>query len=396
MSAYKKGIAILGSTGSIGTQALEVLAGRENMFRIELLSAWGQGDRLIEQAGSFRPNAVVIGDEKQYEKVRDALFPLGVKVYAGEEALEQAVEMADIDIVLSALVGFSGFKPTLRAIQKGKDIALANKETLVVAGDPIIREAKKHGSRIIPVDSEHSAIFQCLNGESLESVEKVFLTASGGPFRGKTRDQLEGVTREEALDHPTWEMGQKISVDSATLMNKGLEVIEASWLFDLPPERIDVLVHPQSLVHSMVQFRDGSMKAEMGVPDMKQPILYALGFPQRLPLNIDRLDFSAHDHLTFERPDIETFRNLAFAFNALKRGGNVPCVLNAANEVAVHAFLEGTLGFLTIFDVIGECMEKADYVASPDVDDLLRIDQETRRLATERIEGKPLSFGMNQ
>ncbi len=396
MSSYKKGIAILGSTGSIGTQALEVLAGREDLFRIELLTAWGQGDRLIEQARCFRPNAVVIGDEKEYEKVRNALFPLGVKVYAGEDALEQAVEMDDIDIVLSALVGFSGFKPTLRAIQKGKDIALANKETLVVAGDPIIREAKKHGARIIPVDSEHSAIFQCLNGESLESVEKVFLTASGGPFRGKTRDQLEGVTREEALDHPTWEMGQKISIDSATLMNKGLEVIEASWLFDLPAERIDVLVHPQSVVHSLVQFRDGAMKAEMGVPDMKQPILYALGFPQRLPLNIDRLDFSAYDQLTFERPDTDTFRNLAFAFNALKRGGNVPCVLNAANEVAVHAFLEGTLGFLTIFDVIGECMEKIDYVASPDVDDLLRVDQEARNMATERIEGKTVTFGMKK
>ena len=379
----KKRIALLGSTGSIGTQALEVVTAHADDFSVSVLTAQSNADLLIEQAAEFRPQVVVIGDEKLHLKVNSALSPLGIKVYAGEEALASVVESDEVDMVLTALVGYSGLRPTMRAIEAGKDIALANKETLVVAGELITDLARKNKVAILPVDSEHSAIFQCLVGEEQNPVEKIILTASGGPFRGKNRAFLVNVTKAQALKHPNWTMGAKITIDSATLMNKGLEVIEAKWLFDLTPEQIDVVVHPQSIIHSMVQFQDGSIKAQMGLPDMRLPIQYALGYPQRLRANFPRFDFTQYPSLTFEKPDTDTFRNLSLAFVALAKGGNLPCVINAANEVAVAAFLNDEIGFLEIAEVIENCAAKIAFVKNPDYADYVASDTEARRVAAE-------------
>ncbi|MFT3884412.1 MAG: 1-deoxy-D-xylulose-5-phosphate reductoisomerase [Flavobacteriales bacterium] len=377
----KKRLAILGSTGSIGTQALEVVREQAERFEVELLTAGRNANLLIQQAKEFRPNAVVIGDESRYAEVKDVLFPLGIKVYAGAAAIEQAVRMEGIDAVLTAMVGYAGLKPTLAAIEAGKIIALANKETLVVAGELVTQAARAKGVNILPVDSEHSAIFQCLAGEWDNPIEKVVLTASGGPFRGKTRADLERVTPQQALKHPNWSMGAKITIDSASLMNKGLEAIEAKWLFALRPEQVEIITHPQSIVHSLVQFRDGSMKAQLGLPDMKLPIQYALAYPQRLATTWPRFDFTRYPALTFEPPDLDTFRNLALALEALERGGNVPCVLNAANEVAVEAFLAGRVSFLGMSDLVGESLTKATFVAHPTLEDLQESDAEARRIA---------------
>jgi len=341
----QKQVAILGSTGSIGTQTLEVMEKNPDHFNLEILTARNNADVLIAQARKFLPNHVVITNEDKYDYVSQNLSDLPVKVYAGSEALEQIVEMDSIDIIMSALVGFSGLQPTLRAIRAGKDIALANKETLVVGGDLVTKAAIKNNVNIYPVDSEHSAIFQCIVGEELNPIEKIILTASGGPFLGKDRAYLQNVTREEALKHPNWCMGDKVTIDSASLMNKGLEVIEAKWLFGLKHEQIEVIIHPQSIIHSLVQFEDGSMKAQLSIPDMKLPIQYALGFPKRLRSDLERFSFSAYPNLTFESPDLEIFPNLSLAYRALQEGGNMPCVMNAANELAVNAFLEGKLGF---------------------------------------------------
>ena len=379
----KKRIALLGSTGSIGTQALEVVAAHPGAFSVAVLTAQNNADLLIGQAARFRPEVVVIGDENLRSKVDSALAPLGIKVYAGEEALASVVETGRVDTVLTALVGYSGLRPTMRAIAAGKDIALANKETLVVAGELITHLAKKHRVAILPVDSEHSAIFQCLVGEEQNPTEKIILTASGGPFRGKDRAFLATVTKAQALKHPNWTMGAKITIDSATLMNKGLEVIEAKWLFDLTPEQIDVVVHPQSIIHSMVQFEDGSIKAQMGLPDMRLPIQYALGYPRRLPAGFPRFDFTNYPSLTFEKPDTGTFRNLSLAFEALAKGGNLPCVINAANEVAVAAFLNDEIGFLEIAEVIETCAAKVPFVSEPDYQDYVATDAEARRVAAE-------------
>lgn len=381
MDKQKRHIAILGSTGSIGTQALEVLMQHPDAFELEVLTANSNADLLIEQALKFKPNVVVICDESKYQRLNDALFDEGIKVYAGEDAMSQVVEMEEIDMVLTALVGYAGLKPTLAAIRAGKQIALANKETLVVAGDLVTQLAKEYGVNIYPVDSEHSAIFQCLVGEFHNPIEKIYLTASGGPFRGKKRDELLKVTREQALKHPNWEMGAKITIDSASLMNKGLEVIEAKWLFGLKNEQIDVIVHPQSIIHSIVQFADGSMKAQMGLPDMKLPIQFALGYPQRLKSNFPRFNFLDYPSLTFEQPDIDTFQNLQLAYEALQKGGNAACVLNAANEVAVQAFLENKIGFLNMSDLIEHCMAKVAYIEKPGYEDYVQTDRETRREA---------------
>ncbi len=382
---FQKGIAILGSTGSIGTQALEVIHAHPEAFSLEVLTAYSNVDLLLEQARRFRPKVVVIGEEEHYERLNEVLFPEGIQVYAGEESLSQVVELPSVDVVLTALVGYAGLRPTLSAIEAGKDIALSNKETLVVAGDLVTRKAREKGVNLLPVDSEHSAIFQCLSGEFHNKIEKIWLTASGGPFRGKDRNFLHSVTLEQALDHPNWNMGNKITIDSATLMNKGLEVIEARWLFGLEPDRIGVVIHPQSIIHSMVQFEDGAMKAEMGVPDMKQPIQYALSYPYRLPSDISRFDPLKHGELTFEEPDMETFQNLGFAFEALRKGGNQPCVVNAANEVAVAAFLRKEVGFLEISDVIGECMGRMTFIDRPGYDDYVQTDRETRQMAESLI-----------
>ncbi len=381
MDKQKRHIAILGSTGSIGTQALEVLMQHPDAFELEVLTANSNADLLIEQALKFKPNVVVICDESKYQRLNDALFDEGIKVYAGEDAMSQVVEMEEIDMVLTALVGYAGLKPTLAAIRAGKQIALANKETLVVAGDLVTQLAKEYGVNIYPVDSEHSAIFQCLVGEFHNPIEKIYLTASGGPFRGKKRDELLKVTREQALKHPNWEMGAKITIDSASLMNKGLEVIEAKWLFGLKNEQIDVIVHPQSIIHSIVQFADGSMKAQMGLPDMKLPIQFALGYPQRLKSNFPRFNFLDYPSLTFEQPDSDTFQNLQLAYQALQKGGNAACVLNAANEVAVQAFLENKIGFLNMSDLIEHCMAKVAYIEKPGYEDYVQTDRETRREA---------------
>jgi len=380
-----KGIAILGSTGSIGTQALDVVREHPGHFQVELLTAGRNADLLIAQALEFKPNAVVIADAAQLDRVKDALFPQGIKVYGGLEAIAQAVTMDGIDVVLTAMVGYAGLRPTLAAIGAGKTIALANKETLVVAGEPITRAAREAGVNIYPVDSEHSAIFQCLVGEWHNPIEKIVLTASGGPFRGRTREELATVTKAQALKHPNWDMGAKITIDSASLMNKGLEAIEAKWLFSLRPEQIEIVVHPQSIIHSLVQFRDGSMKAQLGLPDMKLPIQYALAFPDRLPTSWPRFDFADYGSLTFEAPDLGTFRNLALALEAMARGGTAPCVLNAANEVAVEAFLQDRIGFLEMSDLIADLMDRVPHVASPDLEALEATDSETRRLAYERI-----------
>jgi 1-deoxy-D-xylulose-5-phosphate reductoisomerase len=381
----KKGVAILGSTGSIGTQALEVIESQPDNFEVELLTANGNCTLLIEQAKKFKPNAVVIADESKYKLVSDALWPLDIKVYAGHDALSQCVEMEGIDIVLTALVGYAGLKPTLAAINAGKHIALSNKETLVVAGDLVTQLAREKGVNIYPVDSEHSAIFQCLVGDFHNPIEKIYLTASGGPFRGKTIEDLKHVTRAQALKHPNWEMGAKITIDSASLMNKGLEVIEAKWLFNLKPEQIDVIVHPQSIIHSLVQFEDGSMKAQMGLPDMKLPIQYALAFPQRLKSNFPRFNFMDYPNLTFEQPDIKTFKNLGLAFKALELGGNAACVLNAANEIVVDAFLNDKISFLKMPEVIERCMQDIAFVQKPTLEEYVNTDEQTRLLAQELI-----------
>jgi 1-deoxy-D-xylulose-5-phosphate reductoisomerase len=357
----KKHIAILGSTGSIGTQALEVIKAQPDYFELEVLTANSNADLLIKQALEYKPNTVVIADESKYKYVSDALQNEDVKVYTGNDAFCQVVEMTTVDMVLTALVGYAGLKPTLKAIEAGKHIALANKETLVVAGELVTSLAKEKGVNIYPVDSEHSAIFQCLAGEFHNSIEKIYLTASGGPFRGWDAERLATVTKAQALKHPNWEMGAKITIDSATLMNKGLEVIEAKWLFNLKPEQIDVIVHPQSIIHSIVQFTDGSMKAQMGLPDMKLPIQYAMGYPQRLKSDFPRFNFLNYPTLSFEQPDTKTFRNLALAYKAMEMGGNMPCIINAANEIAVAAFLKEEIKFLEISDVIESCMQKASF-----------------------------------
>lgn len=381
----KRHIAILGSTGSIGTQALEVFAEQPDSFQVELLTCGRNADLLIEQALQCEPNAVVIADESQYEKVKAALWPEGIKVYAGANAIADCVQMDTIDMVLTAMVGYAGLKPTLAAIEAKKPIALANKETLVVAGELVTAAAQKAGVNLYPVDSEHSAIFQCLLGEFHNPIEKIYLTASGGPFRGKTAEELAHVTREQALKHPNWDMGAKITIDSASLMNKGLEVIEARWLFNLKAEQIDVIVHPQSIIHSIVQFEDGSMKAQMGLPDMKLPIQVALGYPNRLKSNFPRFNFMDYPSLTFEKPDTNTFRNLQLAFDALATGGNMPCILNAANEVAVQAFLEDRIGFLAMSDLIADCMASATFVAKPTYEDYVASDAEARKLAAGMV-----------
>ncbi|PWL31078.1 1-deoxy-D-xylulose-5-phosphate reductoisomerase [uncultured Roseivirga sp.] len=381
MTSEKKHIAILGSTGSIGTQALEVISTHRDKFEVEVLTAGNNADLLIQQAQAFKPNVVVIGNDDLYDKVFNALDSLDIKVYAGAKALCSVVQMESVHMVLTALVGYAGLKPTIAAIEAGKHIALANKETLVVAGDLITRLAQEKAVNIYPVDSEHSAIFQCLVGEFHNPIEKIILTASGGPFRGKTREELANVTKAQALKHPNWEMGAKITIDSASLMNKGLEVIEAKWLFGLRQDQIEVIVHPQSIIHSLVQFEDGSMKAQMGLPDMKLPIQYALGYPERLKSDFPRFNFLDYPELTFEQPDTKTFRNLQLAFDAMNKGGNMPCILNAANEVAVEKFLNDEIGFLEMSDLIAECMQKVSFIEKPSYDDYVLSDKQTRELA---------------
>ena len=381
----KKRIAILGSTGSIGCQALEVIEQNADAFEVEVLSANDNATLLIEQALRFNPNAVCIANESRYEEVKSALSGTFVKVYAGQHALVSLMEMETIDLVLTALVGYAGLLPTLKAIEYGKPIALANKETLVVAGDLVTQLASEKGVNIYPVDSEHSAIFQCLAGEFHNPIEKIILTASGGPFRGKDRKFLETVAKEQALKHPNWTMGAKITIDSATLMNKGLEVIEAKWLFGLKPDQIEVVVHPQSIVHSLVQFQDGSIKAQLGLPDMKLPIQYALGYPNRISSTFPRFSFTDYPNLTFGKPDSDTFQCLNLAFKALEKGGNVPCMLNAANEVAVDAFLHDKISFLQITDIIEACMELGQYIAAPTLADYMDTDQIIRQKATDLV-----------
>ncbi|MBL7949475.1 MAG: 1-deoxy-D-xylulose-5-phosphate reductoisomerase [Bacteroidia bacterium] len=376
-------IAILGSTGSIGTQALEVVREQQGRFVVEVLTSNNKVDLLIEQAREFQPNAVVIGDARHDRVLRDALSDLPIKVFSGADAIEQVVQMDGIDMVLTALVGYAGLKPTLSAIRTGKHIALANKETLVVAGELVTALAKEKAVNIYPVDSEHSAIFQCLAGEWHNPIEKIILTASGGPFRGRSRAELAHVTKAQALKHPNWDMGAKITIDSASLMNKGLEVIEAKWLFNLKPEQIEVVVHPQSIIHSLVQFEDGSIKAQLGLPDMKLPIQYALSYPERLKNSFPRFDFSRYPAFTFEQPDTETFRNLALAIDAMRKGGNMACIVNAANEIAVAAFLEDRIGFLEMSDLIERCMQQVTFIAHPALEDYVQTDTETRRRALE-------------
>jgi 1-deoxy-D-xylulose-5-phosphate reductoisomerase len=380
-----KNIAILGSTGSIGTQALDVIKENPDRFTVTVLTAQNNLDLLVKQALEFRPEKVVITDERKLAELKSALAGTGIEAFGGENALNEVVTSEKIDIVLTAVVGFCGLRPTLAAIKAGKDIALANKETLVVAGELITSLAKKHDVRILPVDSEHSAIFQCLAGEEQNPIEKIYLTASGGPFRGRKSDFLATVTKNEALKHPNWVMGAKITVDSATLMNKGLEVIEAKWLFDLAPSQIEVIVHPQSIIHSIVQFEDGSMKAQMGLPDMKLPIQYALGHPQRINNSFPRFNFINYPQLTFEQPDTNTFRNLDLAFEALRKGGNMPCVVNAANEVVVAEFLNERIGFLQMSEVIERCLERVSFINNPSLEDYIETDKETRAYAHQLV-----------
>ena len=381
-----KRIAILGSTGSIGTQALEVIDQHPAIFKVEVLTAMNQADLLISQAIQYKPSHVVIGDESKYELVKNALLGLNIVVHSGAKSLEEVVTLNSVDIVLTALVGYAGLLPTVKAIQAGKPIALANKETLVVAGGLIMPLAKKMGVPILPVDSEHSAIFQCLMGESHNPIEKIILTASGGPFRGFTKDQLANVTRAQALKHPNWTMGAKITIDSASLMNKGLEVIEAAWLFDVEASQIEVVVHPQSIVHSLVQFEDGSIKAQLGLPDMKLPIQFALGYPNRIKSDFPRFDFRHYPSLTFEQADVDTFRNLGFAFKALDQGGNMACILNAANEIAVGAFLKEEIGFVQMSDLLEHCMVHGTFLAHPTLEDYIETDLLTRKMAQNWVE----------
>lgn len=381
----QKRIAIFGSTGSIGTQALEVIAANPDLFTAEVLTAQQNDELLVKQALQFNPNMVVIGDESRYQKVKAALANTDIKVFAGEQAIEDVAGLDCYDLMLAGIVGFAGLKPTLRAVELGKPVALANKETLVVAGDIVMRKAVEKRVPIIPVDSEHSAIFQCLVGENINPIDKIILTASGGPFLGKKPNFLVNVKRDHALQHPNWNMGAKISIDSATLMNKGLEMIEAKWLFDLEPDQVQVMVHPQSIIHSMVQFKDGSIKAQMGLPDMKLPIQYALAFPQRLENNFPRYDFRRPNTLTFEEPDIKTFRNLGLATEALYKGGNLACVLNAANEIAVFAFLRNRVGFLDMTDVIEKTMQKVPFIEQPTLEEYFESDAVAREFAATLI-----------
>jgi 1-deoxy-D-xylulose-5-phosphate reductoisomerase len=381
----KKRIALFGSTGSIGRQSLEVINANSSAFSVEVLTAQSNDELLVKQALHFKPDIVVIGDEKKYTKVRDALSALPIKVFAGEQSLEEVASMDSYDMMMAGIVGFAGLKPTLCAIESGKSVALANKETLVVAGDIVMQKALENRSPVIPVDSEHSAIFQCLVGETRNRIEKVVLTASGGPFLGKKPNFLVNVKRDHALQHPNWNMGAKITIDSATLMNKGLEMIEAKWLFNLKPEQVQVVIHPQSIIHSMVQFEDGSIKAQMGMPDMKLPIQYALGFPARIANKFPRYDFKKPNSLTFEEPDIKTFRNLALATEALHKGGNLPCVLNAANEIAVFAFLRNRIGFLDMTDLVERTMQYVPFIARPTLEEYFESDGEARNFAASSI-----------
>jgi 1-deoxy-D-xylulose-5-phosphate reductoisomerase len=380
-----KRIAIFGSTGSIGTQALDVIAANPTMFSAEILTALNNDELLIRQALHFNPNVVVIGDEKKYQKVKEALSSTGTKVFAGEKALEEVAAMDCYDLMLAAIVGYAGLKPTLNAISNGKAIALANKETLVVAGDIVMKKAVENRVPVIPVDSEHSAIFQCLVGETRNKIEKIILTASGGPFLGRKPNYLVNVKREHALQHPNWKMGAKITIDSATLMNKGLEMIEAKWLFNLKPDQIQVVVHPQSIVHSMVQFEDSSIKAQMGLPDMKLPIQYALSFPKRIANEFPRFDFRKINTLTFEEPDLKTFRNLSLATEALRKAGNLPCVMNAANEIAVYAFLRNRINFLDMTDLIEKTMQYVPFIEKPTLEEYYDSDGEARNFAADVI-----------
>lgn len=381
-----KRIAIFGSTGSIGTQALDVISAHADKFSAEVLTAQSNHELLIQQALKFNPNCVVIGDDKKYHVVKEALANTDVKVFAGEKALEEVAAMDCYDMMLAAIVGFAGLKPTLQAIENGKPIALANKETLVVAGDIVMQKALEKRVAVIPVDSEHSAIFQCLVGEGRNKIEQIILTASGGPFLGRKPNYLVNVKRDHALQHPNWAMGAKISIDSATLMNKGLEMIEAKWLFNLKADQIKVMVHPQSIIHSMVQFEDGSVKAQMGLPDMKLPIQYAMAFPQRIPSDFPRYDFKKPNTLTFEEPDLRTFRNLVLATEALHKGGNMPCILNAANEVAVYAFLRNRIGFLDMTEVVEQALNKVTFIEKPTLQQYYESDGEARTFAASLIQ----------
>jgi len=381
----KKRVAIFGSTGSIGRQALEVIDANPGLFSVEVLTGQSNEELLIRQALHFKPDVVVIGDEKKYPKVKDALAAQPIKVFGGEQAIEEVAAMDNYDIMLAAIVGFAGLRPTLRAIDNGKAIALANKETLVVAGDIVMQKALEKRAPIIPVDSEHSAIFQCLVGETRSRIEKIVLTASGGPFLGKKPNFLVNVKRDHALQHPNWSMGAKITIDSATLMNKGLEMIEAKWLFNLQPDQVQVVIHPQSIIHSMVQFEDGSIKSQMGLPDMKLPIQYALAFPRRIPNNFPRYDFRKPGTLTFEEPDVKTFRNLTLATDALFKGGNLPCILNAANEIAVFAFLRNRIGFLDMTDLVERTMQQVPFIEHPTLDEYFESDGEAREFAASLI-----------
>ena len=379
----KRQLAILGSTGSIGTQALEVVSEHSDLFEVYALTANNQVDLLINQARKYMPEVVVIANERKYPELKEALEDLPIKVWAGADAIAQMVQSEPIDMVLTAMVGYSGLRPTISAIKAGKAIALANKETLVVAGELIMKLAAEHKVPILPVDSEHSAIFQCLTGAYDNPIEKILLTASGGPFRRKTLEELATVTKAQALRHPNWTMGAKITIDSASMMNKGFEMIEAKWLFDVTPDQVQVVVHPQSVIHSMVQFEDGAVIAQLGIPDMKLPIAYAFSFPTRMRNMAPRLDFNQYSTLTFEEPDMERFRNLAFAFEAARQGGNMPCILNAANEVVVAAFLQDRIGFLQMSDVIERTMRKASFIVNPSYEDYVATDTEARRLAAE-------------
>ncbi len=381
----KKQIAILGSTGSIGTQALEVIQANPDRYEVYLLSANNRVEELINQARTFKPEVAIIANKAKYSQLKEALTDLPTRVYAGEEALCQIVSEPSIDMVLAAMVGYAGLKPTINAIRARKTIALANKETLVVAGELINELARLSGTSILPVDSEHSAIFQCLSGENGNPIEKVILTASGGPFRTYTKEQLQNVTKAEALKHPNWAMGAKITIDSATMMNKGFEVIEAKWLFGVRPDQIEVVIHPQSIIHSMVQFEDGAVKAQLGMPDMRLPIQYAFSYPNRLPARFPRLDFRACTSLTFEQPDAHRFPNLALAYQALHLGGNMPCIINAANEVVVAAFLRDEISFPSMSDVIEKTMSRVSFLPKPSYEDYVDTDREARRVAKELI-----------
>ncbi|MEX1001580.1 MAG: 1-deoxy-D-xylulose-5-phosphate reductoisomerase [Crocinitomicaceae bacterium] len=381
----KKKIAIMGSTGSIGRQTLEVIAMYPDKFEVSVLTAKSNADLLVEQALKFRPNVVVICDESKYKEVEEALWKEDIKTYTGNAALEEVVQMEEIDLVVSAIVGFAGLKSTIKAIEAGKDIALANKETLVVAGELVTKLAKEKGVNIYPVDSEHSAIFQCMVGEFQNPIEKIYLTASGGPFRGYSKEQLRSVTKTQALNHPNWEMGSKVTIDSASMMNKGLEIIEAKWLFGLKAEQIEVIVHPESIIHSLVQFQDGAIKAQMGLPDMKLPILFALSYPYRFKTDFQRFDFASFSTLNFEKPDIETFKNIQLAYKVLEIGGNAGAALNAANEIAVEAFLAEKIDFLTIFEINERVCKDVPYIKKPSLEDLCETDKLARKRASKEI-----------